>query len=97
MTGRTALLAATALGAWALMAAPMGVAQEQPDPKALEGHTPPAGTTYVPELNVLSEMKLAQPGLAPELQAMGVEPLSTDDFQRAQVIYFQRCAGCHGV
>ncbi len=97
MLGRTALLAATALGAWTLMAAPIASAQEQPDPTALEGHTPEAGTTYVPELNVLSEIKLAQPGLAPELQEMGIEPLSTDDFQRAQVIYFQRCAGCHGV
>jgi nitrite reductase (NO-forming) / hydroxylamine reductase len=35
--------------------------------------------------------------LAPDLEAIGVAPLNVDEFQEAQTIYFQRCAGCHGV
>ncbi len=97
MMRRAGLMTATALGAWALLAAGIAVAQEKPDPKDLKGHTPVPGTTYVPEFDVLSEMKLAEPGLAPALQEMGIKPLTTDEFQQAQVIYFQRCAGCHGV
>ncbi len=90
------LTSATALAAWAAMGIHVGLAQE-PDPQALEEHRPGPGTTYVPEFDVMPELKLAQPALAADLEALGVEPLTTDDFQTAQTIYFQRCAGCHGV
>jgi nitrite reductase (NO-forming) / hydroxylamine reductase len=91
MAGVTAVVALLAGGSQGAFAS------EQPDPEELERHRPPPGTVYEPELDVLPEYRLAQPGLAPELEALGVEPLVVDDFDRATVIYFQRCAGCHGV
>lgn len=54
------------------------------------GTTP--GDRYEPSLNVLGKEKLEQPGVKP-----GEEPLSTEQFQQAKQIYFERCAGCHGV
>jgi nitrite reductase (NO-forming)/hydroxylamine reductase len=89
-------MVATALVAWGAMAMQAGLTQE-PDPEALEGHRPSPGDLYTPELDVMPELRLAQPMLAPDLQAIGVEPLTVDEFQEAQTIYFQRCAGCHGV
>ena len=90
------LMSATALVAWGVMGIHAGLAQ-QPDPEALEGHRETPGDLYEPEFDVMPELRLAQPVLAPDLEAIGVQPLSVDDFQEAQTIYFQRCAGCHGV
>jgi nitrite reductase (NO-forming) / hydroxylamine reductase len=90
------LMSATALVAWGAMGIQAGLAQE-PDPEALEEHRPTPGTIYEPEFDVMPELRLAQPMLAPDLEAIGVQPLTTDEFQTAQTIYFQRCAGCHGV
>ncbi len=90
------LMSATALVAWGAMAMQPAMAQE-PAPEALEGHRPMPGTTYEPEFDVMPELRLAQPALAPDLEALGVKPLTVDEFQTAQTIYFQRCAGCHGV
>jgi len=73
------------------------LAADEPDPEELERHRPEPGTTYDPELDVLMERELAQPGIAPELSELGIEPLSVEEFNRAGQIYFQRCAGCHGV
>ena len=97
MRSTIGLLGATALVAWGALSLHGAMAQEQPDPEALEGHRPTTGTTYEPEFDDMPELKLAQPMLAPELEALGVQPLTVDEFQTAQTIYFQRCAGCHGV
>jgi nitrite reductase (NO-forming) / hydroxylamine reductase len=90
------LMSATALVAWGAIGIHAGLAQ-QPDPEALEGHRETPGDLYEPEFDVMPELRLAQPMLAPDLEEIGVQPLNVDEFQEAQTIYFQRCAGCHGV
>lgn len=54
------------------------------------GTTP--GDRYEPNLNVLGGQQLEQPGVKP-----GETPLGGAEFQKAKQIYFERCAGCHGV
>ncbi len=54
------------------------------------------GTTpsekYEPSLNVLKDQPMEQPGAKP-----GEVALSDTQFEEAKKIYFERCAGCHGV
>jgi len=38
-----------------------------------------------------------KPGEAPDVSSPKAPPLSADEFARAKQIYFERCAGCHGV
>ncbi len=47
---------------------------------------------YRPSHDVLANQPLEQPGTVP-----GVPTLSKAEFDRATRIYFDRCAGCHGV
>lgn len=54
------------------------------------GTTP--GDRYEPSLNILSDQPMDQPGVKP-----GETPLGGAEFQKAKQIYFERCAGCHGV
>ena len=54
------------------------------------GTTP--GDRYEPSLDVLRDQPMEQPGSKP-----GEVPLSGAQFQKAKQIYFERCAGCHGV
>ena len=54
------------------------------------GTTP--GDRYEPSLDVLRDQPMEQPGAKP-----GEIPLSGAQFQKAKQIYFERCAGCHGV
>ena len=54
------------------------------------GTTP--GDRYEPSLDVLRDQPMEQPGAKP-----GEVPLSGAQFQKAKQIYFERCAGCHGV
>tara|TARA_R110000772_G_scaffold264038_1_gene384218 strand:+ start:12240 stop:13970 length:1731 start_codon:yes stop_codon:yes gene_type:complete len=54
------------------------------------GTTP--GDRYEPSLDVLRDQPLEQPGTKP-----GEVALSGAQFQKAKNIYFERCAGCHGV
>lgn len=70
-------------------AAPEG---KKPDPADLEKHktTPPG--QYVPQQDVLGGQAVEQPGAKP-----GDPQLSEAEFKEANEIYFQRCAGCHGV
>lgn len=53
--------------------------------------TTPAGQ-YQPSLDVLGEKKLDQPGVKP-----GDPTLTKAEFDTANQIFFERCAGCHGV
>lgn len=48
--------------------------------------------TYEPSLDVLKNSKIDQPGSQP-----GVPTLTADEFRKANQIFFERCAGCHGV
>ena len=65
---------------------------KQPSKEMLEKHkTTPAGR-YQPSLDVLKEQKIEEPG-----EKKGVPQLSKEEFTKASRIYFERCAGCHGV
>ncbi len=83
-------------GAWLLCAVSTGLAQEQapakPDPADLEKHKTTPGGQYQPSLDVLSEKPVEQPGVRP-----GDPTLTKAEFDQANRIYFERCAGCHGV
>ena len=101
-----ALLAAASALALVLaapaMAQPQGAQQpaaqggatpaQLPQDKLKEHQTEPEDR-YEPELNVLPEQtKLPAPGAVP-----GIPALTQAEADIANTIYFQRCAGCHGV
>jgi nitrite reductase (NO-forming)/hydroxylamine reductase len=67
-------------------------AQEKPTEEQLQQHetTPPG--QYQPSLDVLPGMPSEAPGTKP-----GVPALTEAEFADAKRIYFERCAGCHGV
>ncbi len=67
-------------------------AQEKPQSTDLKKHDTTPGGQYEPSLDVLKEGEIKQPGALP-----GVPTLTEAEFKRANDIYFQRCAGCHGV
>jgi nitrite reductase (NO-forming)/hydroxylamine reductase len=71
---------------------PTAMAQEKPSPADLQQHRTTPGGQYQPSLDVLGEQGIAQPGVKP-----GDPALTKADFDRASQIYFERCAGCHGV
>ena len=87
--GVAALMAATAIclvlngTAWAQQAAPAA---------DLKKHETTAPGQYEPSLDVLTQQKLPAPG-AQE----GIPSLTQAEADIANTIYFQRCAGCHGV
>ncbi len=67
-------------------------AAEAPKPEELKKHETTPGGKYEPSLDVLKEEELKTPGQEP-----GVPTLTDEEFARAKQIYFERCAGCHGV
>jgi len=67
-------------------------AQQKPAASDLKKHETTPGGQYQPELNVLGEKQVEQPGAKP-----GSPVLTKAEFDKANQIYFQRCAGCHGV
>jgi nitrite reductase (NO-forming)/hydroxylamine reductase len=68
----------------------VGPAMAQDAPKNLHGDSPAAA--YMPSMTTLAEIQVEIPGRKPD------DPVMTqEEFQRATEIYFQRCAGCHGV
>jgi len=83
----TALLsAAVTLGALSAMAA------DKPKPADIKKHETSPGGKYEPQLDVLRDEKMKAPGAEP-----GIPVLGGNEFARANQIYFERCAGCHGV
>lgn len=68
------------------------VAQQKPSPADLQQHRTTPGGQYQPSLDVLGEKGVEQSGIKP-----GDPALTKADFDRASQIYFERCAGCHGV
>ena len=82
---RSVLLGSAAL-ALGLLAAPL-LAEEKP-----KDHTDGPAAAYEPSMTTLGQIKVEIPGRKPD------DPLMTaEEFQKATEIYFQRCAGCHGV
>jgi nitrite reductase (NO-forming)/hydroxylamine reductase len=98
------LLAATALAL--VLAAPSQTARAQQQPAAgtpaaappqmqdkLKQHETAPGRRYEPSLDVLPEQAMPKaPGAEP-----GIPALTQAEADTANTIYFQRCAGCHGV
>jgi nitrite reductase (NO-forming)/hydroxylamine reductase len=66
-----------------------GVAQAQEKPKA-HGDTPAA--EYVPSMTTLGQIQVEIPGRKP-----GDPVITPEEFGNATQLYFERCAGCHGV
>jgi nitrite reductase (NO-forming)/hydroxylamine reductase len=89
MLATVATLAPAATLSWALAAAQ---AAEAPKPEDLKKHETSPGGQYEPSLDVLKGEGTAMPGQKP-----GSPVLSEAEFERAKQIYFNRCAGCHGV
>ena len=85
----TSLLVSTAIGVVATAAYAQQAQQAQGDIK--KHATTPSGK-YEPSLDVLKGQQLEAPGAKP-----GVPSLSQAEFDQANQIYFERCAGCHGV
>jgi nitrite reductase (NO-forming) / hydroxylamine reductase len=63
-----------------------------PKPADVEQHKTTPGGQYQPSLDVLGGKPTEQPGTKP-----GDPTLSKAEFDQANRIYFERCAGCHGV
>jgi nitrite reductase (NO-forming) / hydroxylamine reductase len=82
---RRTLLGSAAL-ALALIAGP-GLAQDKPKE---HGDSPAAA--YEPSMTTLGQIKVEIPGRKPDDPVMTAE-----EFQKGTQIYFERCAGCHGV
>jgi nitrite reductase (NO-forming)/hydroxylamine reductase len=64
----------------------------KPSPGDLKKHDSTPGGRYEPSLDVLKEQQLEAPGAKP-----GIPSLTQAEFDHVNKIYFQRCAGCHGV
>ncbi|NRG18218.1 c-type cytochrome [Rhizobiales bacterium] len=75
----------------AMVASPVGVGGALAQDAKKQHETTPSGQ-YQPQQDVLGETQLEQPGQKP-----GAPTLTGDEFQAANKIYFERCAGCHGV
>ena len=70
-------------------------AQQQPAkpaPADIQQHKTTPGGQYQPSLDTLGGKATEQPGTKP-----GDPVLSKAEFDKANQIYFERCAGCHGV
>ncbi|MCK5623530.1 MAG: c-type cytochrome [Alphaproteobacteria bacterium] len=82
-------LRASILGAGLAFALSGAVAAaEQPKPEDLKKHETSPGGQYQPSLDVPAD----QPGTKP-----GAPVLTAEQFSQANKLYFERCAGCHGV
>ncbi len=66
----------------------IAAADEKPKPEDLKKHETSPGGQYQPSL----ELEAQQPGTKP-----GAPVLSEEQFKQANKLYFERCAGCHGV
>lgn len=82
---------AVAAAATVLLMATASVAAP-PKPEDLKKHDTSPGGKYVPSLDILKGAQMAAPGKRP-----GVPSLTEAEFATANQIYFERCAGCHGV
>lgn len=70
-----------------------GAAQaEKPSQTNIEKHATTPGEKYEPSLDVLGEGTVEQAGAK-----TGVPAMTDEEFAFAGKVYFQRCAGCHGV
>ncbi len=66
-------------------------AQSDKDEKPVHPSTPPS------ELMYKGAPAGVKPGEAPQTTEPSAPPITKEEFNEAKEIYFQRCAGCHGV
>ncbi len=80
--------------AWILGVAltPASAQEAKKPPADIKKHETTPGGRYEPSLDVLSPKAEEEPA-----ERKGVPKLTAAEFERANQIYFQRCAGCHGV
>ncbi len=87
----TALAVVASFAAADIVAADTAFAADKPSKETVEKHKTTPGERYEPSLDVM-------PGDDSErIEEAGVPALNDKEFARAKTIYFQRCAGCHGV
>ncbi|MCG8544744.1 MAG: nitrite reductase [Alphaproteobacteria bacterium] len=67
-------------------------AADKPKPADLKKHETTPAEKYEPSLDVLKEQPVEAPGEKP-----GVPKMTKTEFEHAKRVYFERCAGCHGV
>ncbi len=84
---KTGLPPGVALVAVCLFATLPAAAQEK-----TEEHTTGPAAAYQPSMTTLGELKVEIPGRKP-----GDPVMTPEEYQEANKIYFERCAGCHGV
>jgi nitrite reductase (NO-forming)/hydroxylamine reductase len=89
MLRRAAAVTLLVTGASSLVYAQQSPAPTPP-PKTQHRTTPPG--QYEPSMDQLGETPVDQPG-----SRAGVPTLTKAEFDQANRIYFERCAGCHGV
>jgi nitrite reductase (NO-forming) / hydroxylamine reductase len=97
MVFRRVLMTTTVLVGFGLMASVTGgwtpaAAQQAPTPADVKKHDTSPGGQYQPSLDVMKDQPVEQPGAKP-----GDPVLTAEEYAKANEIYFQRCAGCHGV
>jgi nitrite reductase (NO-forming)/hydroxylamine reductase len=83
--------AAVTVAALVLSVASLAVA-ETPKPEDLKKHDTTPARRHVPSMDILKEIPVEAPAAKP-----GVPVMTDEEYTRANKIYFQRCAGCHGV
>jgi nitrite reductase (NO-forming) / hydroxylamine reductase len=87
-------LSAAAMGLFSAVSTASYAQQQpaQPSPSDLQQHRTTPGGQYQPSLETLGEKGVEQPGVK-----AGEPVLTKAEFDQANRIYFERCAGCHGV
>jgi len=75
-----------------LVGASIALAEDKPAATDKEMHKSNPSDRYVPSLDALKQGNTEAPGTKP-----GVPALTAEEFAKANQIYFERCAGCHGV
>lgn len=83
-----AIFAATSISSFAVTA----LAADPPKPADIKKHGTTPGERYEPSLDVLKGQPVEAPGERP-----GVPKMTAEEATKASQIYFERCAGCHGV
>ncbi len=87
----TAFAVVASFAAADVLVADTAFAAEKPSKETVEKHKTTPGERYEPSLDVM-------PGEdSKRIKEAGVPALNDKEFTRAKTIYFQRCAGCHGV
>ncbi len=89
MKPSTAIRRALLMTSAALAIGAVAPAMAQDKPKA---HADTAGAKYEPSMNTLSQLHVEVPGRKP-----GDPVMTSEEYNEANQIYFERCAGCHGV